>query len=355
VAVTIKDVAREAQVSIATVSRVVNGHGNVTDATRARILGVAERLRYVPDSAARSLITGLTHTIGVLLPDMYGEYFSELIRGIDRAARLRGLHLLVSSSHGDADEATLALRAMNGRVDGVLIMSPHVDADLISRALPATLPTVLMNTPAAAGRAPAFLTDNYGGARTMVEHLRSLGFQRIAHITGPDSNYESGERLRGFRAALGREQASRSLVLAGNFTEESGYLAGRQIAAARPRPDAVFAANDMMAIGCLFALTEAGLRVPQDIALAGFDDIPIARFVTPPLTTVRAQTTQLGRQALEELARAIQEPGRVRRTRHTLSTQLVIRASCGGSAPADHAGTQVHTGAMNHEQALAQK
>lgn len=341
-----KDVAREAQVSIATVSRVVNGHGNVTDATRARILGVAERLRYVPDSAARSLITGLTHTIGVLLPDMYGEYFSELIRGIDRAARLRGLHLLVSSSHGDADDATVALRSMNGRVDGVLIMSPHVDAKLIDRALPAALPTVLMNTPATAGRAPAFLTDNYGGARTMVAHLRSLGFQRIAHITGPESNYESGERLRGFRAALGREQAARSLVLAGNFTEESGYLAGRKIAAATPRPDAVFAANDMMAIGCLFALTEAGLRVPQDIALAGFDDIPIARFVTPPLTTVRAQTTELGRQALEELARAIAEPGSVRRTRHTLSTQLVIRASCARVAPADHAGTQLHIGGI---------
>src|SRR5258707_15765394 len=146
--VTIKDVARESDVSAATVSRVVNGHGNVTDATRARILSVAERLRYVPDSAARSLITGLTHTIGVLLPDMHGEYFSELIRGIDRAARLRGLHLLVSSSHGDANEAVLGLRAMNGRVDGVLIMSPYVDANLLDKALPASLPAGVMNTPA---------------------------------------------------------------------------------------------------------------------------------------------------------------------------------------------------------------
>jgi len=331
-AVTIKDVAREAQVSIATVSRVVNGHGNVTDETRARILGVAERLRYVPDSAARSLITGLTHTIGVLLPDMHGEYFSELIRGIDRAARLRGLHLLVSSSHGDADEATRVLRSMNGRVDGVLIMSPHVDAQLLDRALPTGLPTVLMNTPGDAGRAPAFLTDNYGGARAMVEHLAAAGYCRIAHITGPDSNYESGERLRGYRDALGQGDSVAELVFEGNFTEESGYIAGRRIAAAKPRPDAVFAANDMMAIGCLFALTEVGLRVPQDVALAGFDDIPIARFVTPPLTTVRAQTTELGRQALEELARSIEKPESVRRVHHELKTQLVIRASCAGAA-----------------------
>ena len=337
-AVTIKDVAREAQVSIATVSRVVNGHGNVTDATRTRILGVAERLRYVPDSAARSLITGLTHTIGVLLPDMHGEYFSELIRGIDRAARLRGLHLLVSSSHGDADEATRVLRSMNGRVDGILIMSPHVDAQLLDRALPVGLPTVLMNTPGGAGRAPAFVTDNYGGARAMVEHLAKVGYKRIAHITGPESNYESGERLRGYRDALGVDDAGDELVFEGNFTEESGYLAGRKIAASMPRPDAVFAANDMMAIGCLFALTEAGLRVPQDVALAGFDDIPIARFVTPPLTTVRAQTTELGRQALEELARGIDNPDSARRTHHELKTQLVIRASCAGAADA-HAAT----------------
>jgi LacI family transcriptional regulator len=331
-AVTIKDVAREAQVSTATVSRVVNGHGNVTDATRARILGVTERLRYVPDCAARSLATGLNHTIGVLLPDMHGEYFSELIRGIDRAARQRKLHLLVSSSHGDADEARLALRSMNGKVDGVLIMSPHVDAQLLERALPRALPMVLMNTPAAAGRAPAFMTDNFGGARAMVEHLRALGYQRIAHITGPESNFESGERLRGYRAALGRRLASRGVVVSGDFTEESGYLAGRKIAAATPRPDAVFAANDMMAIGCLCALTEAGVRVPQDIALAGFDDIPTARFVTPSLTTVRTETTELGRLAFEELACAIEQPASVRRTRHTLGTRLVVRASCPGSS-----------------------
>src|SRR5881398_62826 len=120
--VTLRDVAREAQVSTATVSRVINGHGNVSDATRERILGVAERLRYVPDSAARSLSTGLTHTIGVLLPDLYGEFFSEIIRGIDEAARRRGLHLLLSGVHGSARETATAIRALKGRVDGLLIM-----------------------------------------------------------------------------------------------------------------------------------------------------------------------------------------------------------------------------------------
>jgi LacI family transcriptional regulator len=329
-AATIKDVAMRARVSTASVSRVLNGSGAVTEPTRQRVLRAAQHLRYTPHEAARSLITRRTRTIGVLLPDIHGEYFSELISGIDHAARLRGLQLLVSSSHGDADEAAAALRAMNGRVDGVLVMSPYLDAHALDEALPSMLPAVLLNTPEDAGRAPAFVIDDFGGAKAMVEHLRALGYQRIAHITGPDGNYESAERLRGFQAALGRTLAANAVVLAGNFTEESGHLAGQQLAATEPRPDAIFAANDMMAIGCLFALREAGLRVPGDIALAGFDDIPIARYVSPRLTTVRAQTTELGRQALDALAHAIDEPGDGKFARHTLGTQLVVRESCGG-------------------------
>ena len=329
VAATIKDVAVRARVSTASVSRVLNATGVVTESTRQRVLNAAQHLRYTPHEAARSLITRRTRTIGVLLPDIHGEYFSELLRGIDRAARDRGLHLLVSSSHGDADEAALALRSMNGRVDGVLVMSPYVDAELLDRALPPSLPAVLLNTPDDAAGVAAFMIDDYGGAKAMVEHLARLGYQRIAHIAGPEGNYESNERLRGFRAALGTTRAGRAVVYGGNFTEESGYRAGRELALAKPRPDAVFAANDMMAIGCLFALKEAGIRVPEDVALAGFDDIPIARYVSPPLTTVRAQTTELGRQSLEALAQAIEQPKPRGRERHTLSTQLVIRTSCG--------------------------
>src|SRR5580704_14138198 len=157
--VTLKDVAREAQVSTATVSRVINGHGNVSDATRERILGVAERLRYVPDSAARSLSTGLTHTIGVLLPDLYGEFFSEIIRGIDQAARRRGLHLLLSGVHGSADEVALEMRALRGRVDGLLIMSPHADSAFLAANGDDDTPTVLMNTPALGASHSAFCVD----------------------------------------------------------------------------------------------------------------------------------------------------------------------------------------------------
>jgi LacI family transcriptional regulator len=329
-AVTIKDVAREAKVSVASASRALNGHPSVTVATRERILGVADKLRYVPHSGARSLITRRTQTIGALLPDLYGEFFSELIRGIDLAARARGLHLLVSSSHGNSEEARSALRAMHGRVDGLLVMSPHIDAGFLANNLPHDLPTVLMNTHVQGGTHSLLNVDNHGGAYGMVEHLVACGFQRIALISGPDNNYEAQERMRGYRDALAKYlPRSQEWILRGDFSEESGYRAGQAIAAAEPRPDAVFACNDMMAIGCLFALKDAGLQVPQDIALAGFDDIPIARYLTPPLSTVRVRIAELGAQALERLVEEIADRAVSDARIQTFRTELVIRSSCG--------------------------
>ena len=222
-AVTIKDVAREARVSVASVSRALNGHDTVTEDTRQRIAGVATRLRYVPHSGARSLITRRTQTIGALLPDLHGEFFSELIRGIDLAARARGLHLLVSSSHGDASEAAAALRAMLGRVDGMLVMSPHVDAGFLRDQLLADLPMVLMNTPLETERYSIMNVDNYGGAFAMVRHLIRCGHRRIALIAGPEHNYDAAERLRGYCAAMARFAPMVSTqVMHGDFTEESG-------------------------------------------------------------------------------------------------------------------------------------
>ena len=179
---TIKDVARAANVSVASVSRALNGGSGVTAETGRRIQEAAARLRYVPHAAARTLITRRTHTIGALLPDLYGEFFSELIRGIDLAARARGLHLLVSSSHDDAAAAAKALRAMQGRVDGLLLMSPHADDAFLRQNLPQGLPTVLMNTRPSGDDYCALSVDNHGGARLMTEHLLALGHRRIVFI-----------------------------------------------------------------------------------------------------------------------------------------------------------------------------
>ena len=331
---TIKDVAREAEVSIATVSRVINGLGNVTDVTRARILGVAARLRYVPDSAARSLITGRTHTIGVLLPDLHGEFFSEIIRGIDQAARSRNLHLLLTGTHDSAAEAALAIRSLRGRVDGLLIMSPHADSAFLSANLDPDTPTVMMNTRVSRRTHSAIVVDNRGSAHSMVRHLASVGHRRIAFVTGPEDNFDAAERLLGYREAL-RElvPGARELLLPGDFSEQSGYRAGQSLVGRDGLPDAVFAANDSMAIGCLCALKEAGISVPADVALAGFDDIPISRFMSPPLTTVHVPIAGLGARALERLAADIATPGGKHST-ETLAAELVVRASSIAPKPA---------------------
>lgn len=327
---TLRDVAREARVSTATVSRVINGRGNVTTETRARILGVVERLRYVPDSVARSLSTGLTHTIGVLLPDLHGEFFSEIIRGIDQAARRRGLHLLLSGIHGSAAEAALAIRALKGRVDGLLIMSPYADSAFLADHSADDTPAVLMNSPVRGNSHSSFCLDNRGGARAMVRHLADVGHRRIAFIAGPRDNFDATERLAGYCEAMAELGPDlKELVLHGDFSEESGYRAAQRILTLDERTDAVFAANDMMALGCLHAFNEARVSVPGDVALAGFDDIPMARFVSPPLSTVRVPMAELGARALDGIAAAASAPAATPNFTEIVATELVVRASCG--------------------------
>jgi LacI family transcriptional regulator len=342
VSVTIRDVAREASVSVATVSRVLNGQGPVREETRRRIRQVAKRLRYVPHGAARSLITRKTSTLGALLPDLFGEFFSEVIRGLDVAARRAGYHLIVSSSHSDRSETEAMLRAMRGRVDGLIVLSPDLGVHKLRSNLPEEMPIVLLNC-ADHGAFDSILIDNYGGALVMTRHLLALGHGRIAFLRGPAGNHDADERLRGYRHGMRSAPAgwSARLEIPGDFREEAGYRAAAQILAMEPRPDAVFAANDAMAIGLLCAFREQNVRVPEEIALAGFDDIPIARYLTPPLTSVRVPIDELGARAV---ARMLELLGKVkgrtpRRTsrNQTLSTTLMVRRSSGAS-PEDSYG-----------------
>ncbi|WP_369977810.1 LacI family DNA-binding transcriptional regulator [Xanthomonas bundabergensis] len=330
--ITIKDVARLANVSVATVSRTMNGHQHVAEPVRARVLEAARTLHYVPHHAARSLSSRRTHTIGVVLPDLHGEFFSELIRGIDTVARERGLHLLVSSYHGEPEEQRLAVRRMPGRVDGLLLMSPYLGtgAEEAADMLPGALPAVLMNCAERIVDAQVLNVDNYGGARAMTRHLLDSGHRRIAFIAGPDDNFDARERLRGYRDEL-RERCPQvpPRVLPGDFDEASGYRAGQALLQQGQRPDVVFAANDMMALGCLFAFTHAGLRVPDDIALAGFDDVPMARYVHPALTTMRVDIAGFGARAMRLLLAALepQAAGADAPLSTDIAPQLIVRAS----------------------------
>lgn len=309
-------------------SRVVNEKGPVREETRFRIRRAIEKLRYAPHGAARSLITRKTHTLGVLLPDLFGEFFSELIRGIDAAARGRGYHLLVSGSHEDRVETQELLRAIRGRVDGLIALSPGLDARAFEENLPAGFPVVLLNGLVRRSGYGSIRVDNYGGALAMVRHLIRLGHRRIAFVTGPADNSDASERLRGYRDALRQLGGARALEVPGDFREEAGYRAAPRILRVKPSPTAVFAANDAMAIGLLCAFRERRLQVPEEMALAGFDDIPIARFITPPLTTVRVPIAELGSRATARLLHAL-EDSEPRGREETLPTTLVVRSSCG--------------------------
>lgn len=292
---------------MASVSRVLTGAGAVTEATRKRVMEAVEQLQYVPHSGARSLSTSKTSTVGVILPDLYGEYFSELIRGMDLAARALGYHLIVSSSHDDAEEASAAIRSMRGRVDGLIVLSPHLGAANLASSLAGRLPVLLMNGGADAGR-PSIVVDNHGGAVAAVQHLISTGRRRIAHIAGPAGNLEAEARLAGYLEAMAGAGLPTS-VLDGAFTKASGHEAGVRLAQLADRPDGLFAGNDNMAVGAMLALQEAGIRVPEDVGVVGFDDVPLASLVPPGLTTLRLNIADMGRSALERVVRCIDSAG----------------------------------------------
>jgi LacI family transcriptional regulator len=332
--ITIKDVARAAGVSVATVSRVQNGSALVKETTRRRVGEVAERLGYSPHGAARSLITSRTNTLGVLLPDLYGEFFSEVIRGIDQAAQREGYHLLVSSSHVDRSAVETAFRSMRGRVDGLIVMWPEMDQSAVPN-LPARFPVVLLSAPIGPDGFDVITVANYEGAYAMVCHLLDLGHRRIAMIKGIEGNADAAERLRGYRGALASAGlASAAIEVAGDFKEASGFRAANQLLDREVRPTAVFAANDAMAIGALSAFREAGLRVPEDIALAGFDDIPMASYLDPALSSVHVDISALGEHATLRLLAAVRDKDKHRHRAETLPTTLVLRRSCGAAVPA---------------------
>jgi LacI family transcriptional regulator len=295
---TIRDVARRADVSVATVSRSLNGLGNVSEKTRARIVQAVKDLGYVPHAGARSLSLSRSNAVGVVLPDLHGEFFSELVRGMDLEASRRDYLLLLSNLHGGSARASEALRTMRGRVDGLVVMAPHLGEGELAAALPAGIPAVLVNPRAPVDGFATLRLDNAAGARAVAEHLIGLGCRRIVHIRGPAENIDAQERAEAFREAVATAGAALMLV-DGDFSEGSGEAAISQLIASGATFDAIFAANDNMAIGALQALGRAGLRVPDEVAVAGFDDIPLARHVR--LTTVRVRIAELGERALARL------------------------------------------------------
>ena len=330
---TIRDVARASSVSIATVSRVFNDSPLVSEDTRQRVMQAAQALGYWPNGIARSLITSRTHTLGVLLPDLHGEFFSEVIHGIDVAAREHGLHVLVSRASASRDEFAPALRSMRGRVDGMIVMAPEMASTTTLAGLCGQVPTVLLNPGGPFADCDTVAIASFEGAQRVVEHLIGLGHRRIATITGPPDNVDARRRLEGYRSAL-RDAGlpiAPELEFVGNFTEVSGYEGAVRLIHSEVRPEALFVANDHMAIGVLGAFHDHGVRVPEDLSVAGFDDIPMARYLTPPLTTVHVDMLQLGARAVHLLLAPAGRAPRAESRHETVPTTLVVRGSCGAA------------------------
>lgn len=322
---TIRDVARRAGVSIASVSRVLNGVGHVSAATRQRILAAVSALQYVPHAGARSLNGARSQAIGVAMPVLYGEFFSEFMRGMDDEAGRRNYMLLLSNIRDGEQPNANPLHAMRGRVDGLVVMTPRIGGESLGDAVPANLPAVLVNMPPSKVIHPRLHYNNIKAVENVVRHLVEQGCRHIVHIAGAPVFIDAGIRERAYIDAVRRYlPGTEPRVLQGEFTRESGERAAAAILD-DPRPvDAIFAANDMMALGCWHVLHQAGKSVPDEIAIAGFDDIPIAQYAD--LTTVRVDIAALGARAVARVIDLI-EGKSTDTSAEEHPTELVIRGS----------------------------
>ncbi len=325
---TITDVARECGVSAATVSRILNGQHRGDPTTRGRVQATALRLGYVPHSGARAVVTRRTGALGILLPDLFGEFFSEFLRGIDDVSHEAGIHLLVTSTHADPDQLRAAAAAVRGRVDGYLIVAPGNRADAVITSLAEQLPVVVVGIDARACGAPSLMIDNSAGATAVAEHALAQGYRHLAMITGPETNEDAVARRDAFRAVIARADQEVTLTeFAGDFSQDSGWNAAHTMLAHPRRFDFVFACNDTMATIALSVLRDAGIRVPENMGVAGFDDLPMARFLTPPLTTVHVPIEELGRRAMRTLIDCVVRGAPSRSSVELIPTTLAIRGS----------------------------
>lgn len=326
--VTIEEIAQRAGVSVATASRAFNNSPLVVKETGNRIRKIARELNYVPNASARSLSMKKTETLGLLLPDMHGEFFSEIIRGADAVARKEKYHLLVSSSHNTKDELETAVKVMSGRVDGFIVMSPHLDPATLLTHFLKTTPTVVLNSSIASSLYDSIRIDNKGGAKQVMEHLIGLGHRRIAIIKGDTKSEDAVDRLAGYLAALKEAHIDlvNEYIVEGDFTDRTGYLGAAKLLSLPVRPSAIFASNDEMAIGTMRYLREQNVNIPDDIAVAGFDDIQMSSFIHPSLTTVHVNISELGSLAVRRLIGIITSEQKINRQTSTiLPAELVVR------------------------------
>jgi LacI family transcriptional regulator len=333
---TLEDIARHSGVSRSTVSRVINADVNVKGETRQKVLGVIQSLNFQPNVVARGLATGRTNTIGVVIPAgvstiFTDPYFPQFIQGVSATCNNRNYLVMLWLAEPEYERRMISLILHNGLMDGVVVASALMNDPIVNSLYESKMPFMLV------GRHPTldinYLdVDNQQAGRKATLHLLRLGYKRVANITGSQDQVAGFDRYQGYIKALqDYGQVLRpELVVDGGFTEEGGYTAMQRLIP--QKPDAVFAASDMMAYGAMRALREAGLHIPGDVAMVGFDDIPASSKTIPPLTTVRQPVMQMGGKAVDVLINMIENGNEAKSTQQVImDTELVVRESCGAS------------------------
>lgn len=325
---TIKDIARECGVDISTVSRSLSGRPGVHEATRKRVTEAAERLNYRPNRIAQTMATGASRTVALVVSDIRNPFFSEIARGAEDAAYDAGFDLVLCNCDMDPKKQLHYLRSMSEkRVRGMVLNSIAPLTSVERKELSGLgAPVVLLNRVTGSGGFSSVTSDNEGGGRLAAKYLLSLGHKRLAHITGPNVQGNLNERTRGFTRGIEAAGAAGPVVLRGRHTMEGGFELTRKLLASKARVTGVFAGNDAMAFGCLRALIEAGVRVPEEMSLIGFDNLEMSAVTMPPLTTIHQPKYETGVAAVEIL---LSFSAKITVPEHrTLGVTLVERKSC---------------------------
>ncbi len=333
--VTIKDVAREAGVSVATVSRTLNRAERVSPGVRDRVITTVERLGYRPNAVARSLRSRSTRTLGLVIPNVSNPFFTQMSRSVEDAARERGYSLVLGNTDEDPDkEAEYLDVLLEKQVDGIIVSPARATSPQLEIVARAGVPVVFLDRYVRGIAAPVVRAEGRRAVEQLVEHMMSLGHEKLAIISGPPETIPGMERMEAFLEGAGARGAPvrEEYVKIGDFRRESGRQAMQDLLALDDKPTAVFAANNLMALGALQALKRAGVRVPEDLSFASFDDVSWFELVEPPVTAISQPVAELGAAAarmLPELVEGVEVESVV------LEAKLVMRGSCakiGGEA-----------------------
>jgi len=326
---TMKQVAEKARVSTTTVSHVINNTRVVSEDARERVLSVIQELRYIPSAVARSLKNDRTQTLGMMIPNNSNPYFAEIIQGIEDASFKLGYNIILCNSYDDPKKQAAYIRVlMEKRIDGLILVSSGSDEDLTQLLADEGIPKVLVDREVTGVVADFIEADHVQGGYDATKYLLDLGHQDIACVTGPDTLLPSGGRVTGYMRALKdagipfREE----YVIHSDFTSQGGFNAFQHLLALDKRPTAIFASNDLMAIGGICAANEAGVKIPDELSVIGYDDIALASFSTPPLTTIAQPKHAIGQLTAQILVDRIAHPESPLR-REMLKSNLIIRQS----------------------------